>query len=339
MTETMTYTPKDEDFVPVSPKERDETKTEAVSGTKNETLKRFMAQKSAVAGLIILAVLILLSIIGPHLTGHKYNEQNLDRANMAPRVPVLSSLGILNGSETEPKTNGAVKINHYEELGITDSYYLFGTDNLGRDLFSRCFMGLRISLLIAFISTVINLIIGMNYGVISGYFGGITDIMMQRVIDVIGSIPTLVIVTLMMIIMKPGMLSIILALMLSGWISLSLIAREEVLKVKELEYIQAARTIGAGNGRIIIREIVPNIIDKLMNPIMLSIPSAVFLEAFLSIVGIGMPAGSCSLGILLSDGFSNALLHPYKLFPPAFIMVLLMISCHLIAEGIKKATE
>ena len=339
MTETMTYTPKDEDFVPVSPKERDETKTEAVSGTKNETLKRFMAQKSAVAGLIILAVLILLSIIGPHLTGHKYNEQNLDRANMAPRVPVLSSLGILNGSETEPKTNGAVKINHYEELGITDSYYLFGTDNLGRDLFSRCFMGLRISLLIAFISTVINLIIGMNYGVISGYFGGITDIMMQRVIDVIGSIPTLVIVTLMMIIMKPGMLSIILALMLSGWISLSLIAREEVLKVKELEYVQAARTIGAGNGRIIIREIVPNIIDKLMNPIMLSIPSAVFLEAFLSIVGIGMPAGSCSLGILLSDGFSNALLHPYKLFPPAFIMVLLMISCHLIAEGIKKATE
>ena len=339
MTETMTYTPKDEDFVLVSPKERDETKTEAVSGTKNETLKRFMAQKSAVAGLIILAVLILLSIIGPHLTGHKYNEQNLDRANMAPRVPVLSSLGILNGSETEPKTNGAVKINHYEELGITDSYYLFGTDNLGRDLFSRCFMGLRISLLIAFISTVINLIIGMNYGVISGYFGGITDIMMQRVIDVIGSIPTLVIVTLMMIIMKPGMLSIILALMLSGWISLSLIAREEVLKVKELEYIQAARTIGAGNGRIIIREIVPNIIDKLMNPIMLSIPSAVFLEAFLSIVGIGMPAGSCSLGILLSDGFSNALLHPYKLFPPAFIMVLLMISCHLIAEGIKKATE
>ena len=339
MTETMTYTPKDEDFVLVSPKERDETKTEAVSGTKNETLKRFMAQKSAVAGLIILAVLILLSIIGPHLTGHKYNEQNLDRANMAPRVPVLSSLGILNGSETEPKTNGAVKINHYEELGITDSYYLFGTDNLGRDLFSRCFMGLRISLLIAFISTVINLIIGMNYGVISGYFGGITDIMMQRIIDVIGSIPTLVIVTLMMIIMKPGMLSIILALMLSGWISLSLIAREEVLKVKELEYIQAARTIGAGNGRIIIREIVPNIIDKLMNPIMLSIPSAVFLEAFLSIVGIGMPAGSCSLGILLSDGFSNALLHPYKLFPPAFIMVLLMISCHLIAEGIKKATE
>ena len=173
--------------------------------------------------------------------------------------------------------------------------------------------------------------------IISGYFGEMTDILMQRTIDVIGSIPTLVVVTLLMIVLKPGIGSIIFALMLSGWIEMSRIARAEVLKVKELEYIQAAKTIGAGHMHIIFREMVPNIAGKLVTQIMLSIPEAVFLEAFLSFVGLGMPAGTCSLGTLLTDGFQNILLHPYKLLPAALIMILLMVSCHLVAEGLKKA--
>ena len=131
-------------------------------------------------------------------------------------MPVLSSLGILDGSEKMFKTGGTEVVNRYEEQGITDVYYLFGTDSLGRDMFARTFMGLRISLLIAFIATTINLIIGMNYGIISGYFGEMTDILMQRTIDVIGSIPTLVVVTLLIIVLKPGIGSIIFALMLSG---------------------------------------------------------------------------------------------------------------------------
>lgn len=211
-----------------------------------------------------------------------------------------------------PKTSGSIISNKYKELGLTDTYYLFGTDNLGRDLFSRCFMGLRVSLIIALVATAINLIIGMNYGMISGYFGGLTDIIMQRIVDIIGSIPTLVVVTLLMIVLEPGMGSIIFALMLSGWFEMSLIARSEVLKVKQLEYVQASRTMGAGHLHIIFRDIVPNIVGKLVTQIMLSIPAAVFLEAFLSFVGLGMPAGTCSLGTLLSDGFSNAMLHPYS---------------------------
>jgi oligopeptide transport system permease protein len=234
-------------------------------------------------------------------------------------------------------TGGTVVKSKYDELGITDAYY-FGTDKLGRDLFSRCFMGLRISLIIAFVAAFINLLVGMNYGVISGYFGGTTDIIMQRIVDVMGSIPTLVVVTLMMLILKPGMVSIIVALMISGWIQMSLVARSEALKVKQFEYVQAARTMGAGNLYIIIHEIIPNIIGKLITQLMLCIPEAVFLEAFLSFVGLGMPAGTCSLGTLLSDGFDNALLHPYKLLPPASIMILLMIACHMVAEGLKDST-
>ena len=142
-----------------------------------------------------------------------------------------------------------------------------------------------------------------------------------------------------MLVLQQGMGSIIVALMLSGWIQMSLISRAEVMRVKELEYVQAARTMGAGHMHIIFRDIVPNILGKLVTQIMLSIPAAVFLEAFLSFVGLGMTAGTCSLGTLLSDGFQNALLHPYKLLPAAVIMILLMVGCHLVAEGVKKANE
>ena len=331
------YVPVAEDFVAVSAVDTSDTAKEAVGGVKHETLKRFFANKGSVAGVIILLVLFLMAVFGPQLSGHGYDDQDLSRVNLAPRVPGIAVLGVFDGSETIHNTGGYVFRNKYEELGITDAWYFFGTDNLGRDLFSRCFMGLRVSLLIAFIATMVNLLIGMNYGVISGYFGGMTDIIMQRVVDIIGSIPTLVVVTLLMLVLKPGMGSIIIALMLSGWISMSLIARAEVMKVKELEYVQAARTMGAGDTFIIFREIIPNITGKLITQIMLGIPSAVFLEAFLSFVGLGMPAGTCSLGTLLSTGFDNALLHVYKLLPPAVIMILLMIGCHLVAEGLEKA--
>ncbi len=331
------YVPTADDFVPAPASLTQSAVKEAVSGVKNETLKRFMADKGSVTGLIILIILVIMAIFGPKMSAYGYEDQDLTRVNLAPRVPVLSGLGILDGSETVPKTAGDTIQNKYEELGITDAWYLFGTDSLGRDLFSRCFMGLRVSLIIALAATVVNLLIGMNYGVISGYFGGTTDIILQRIVDVIGSIPTLVVITLLLLVLKPGMSSIIIALMISGWISMSLIARAEVLKGKELEYVQAARTMGAGHPYIIFREIVPNITGKLITQIMLSIPSAVFLEAFLSFVGLGMPAGTCSLGTLLSDGFANALIHPYKLLPPAFIMILLMVGCHLVAEGLKKA--
>ncbi len=332
------YIPKKEDFVFASDSVRKGAIKEAVSGVKHETLRRFMAQKSAVCGAVILVLLILLSLIGPYISGHSYDEQNLAYANMAPKVPLLSGLGILDGSESIPKTGGTITENKYDTLGL-DTYYIFGTDSLGRDMFARCFMGLRISLVIAFAATLINLVIGMNYGIISGYFGGTTDLIMQRFIDIISSIPTLVVVTLLMLVLQPGMGSIIVALMVSGWFEMSLIARAEVLKVKELEYVQAAKTMGAGHMHIIFRDIVPNIVGKLVTQIMLSIPQAVFLEAFLSFVGLGMPAGTCSLGTLLSDGFKNAMLHPYKLLPAAIIMILLMVGCHMVAEGIKKATE
>ena len=299
---TTTYVPTPEDFAFRPQVLSRWEQAEAVSGGKHDFAKRFFSGKLNILGLVILALLVLSAILIP-LIGPDYNAQHLDATNLSP--------------------SGA---------------HWFGTDTLGRDMFSRCFMGLRVSLIIAAVATLIDLFIGMNYGIISGYFGGTTDIIMQRVIDIIGSIPTLVVVTLLMLVLEPGMGAIILALMLTGWIEMSLIARSQVMRVKQMEYIQAARTLGAGHFHIITKDIMPNIIGKLVTQIMISIPEAVFLEAFLSFIGLGMPAGTCSLGTLLSDGFNNALLYPYKLIPAAVVMILLMCGSHLVSEGLKKSS-
>ena len=146
------YIPTAEDFVPVSIDSMSRASVREAASPKAEVLKRFISQRSAVAGAAFLTLLILLALIGPYISGHRFDDQNLGHTNLAPRVPVLSSLGILDGSEKMFKTGGTEVVNRYEEQGITDVYYLFGTDSLGRDMFARTFMGLRISLLIAFIA-------------------------------------------------------------------------------------------------------------------------------------------------------------------------------------------
>ena len=297
-------------------------------------IKRFFARKSNIFGLALLCLLLVMSLVGPHLTGHGYSEQNLERANMAPRIP-----GILSGEEVLQGTNGQVFVNRYEELNLQDVYYPFGTDSLGRDLFSRCFQGLRVSVLIALAAALIDLVIGINYGMISGFLGGKTDLFMQQIVDIAGSIPSLVVVTLLMLVLKPGVGAIIFALMLTGWMEMSIIARTQVLRLKDQEFVQAARTLGAGNGFILFKEILPNITGTLITQIMVSIPGAIFLETFLSFVGLGLPLGSCSLGRLISEGFENCLLHPYKLFPCMTILVLLMIGCNLVADGLREAFD
>ncbi len=297
------YIPVDEDFKLHTHDGSELISVEDISGGRHDVAKRFFSKKMNIVGLVVLGVLVLCAVFIPIL-GPSYDAQDLSIASQAPSAA-----------------------------------HWFGTDSLGRDMFSRCFMGLRVSLFIAFVATAINLFIGMNYGIISGYFGGTTDIIMQRVVDVIGSIPTLVVVTLLMLVLKPGMGAIIVSLMLTGWIEMSLIARSQVLRIRELEYIQAVRTLGAGHAHIIFRDIMPNITGRLVTQVMIGIPGAVFLEAFLSFIGLGMPAGTCSLGTLLSDGFSNALLYPYKLIPAASAMFLLMFGCNVVADGLKNATD
>lgn len=304
-----------------------------------EAFIRFVRKKSAMVGLILIALIVVLAAVGPKMNAYSYSAQNIAQKNLAPRVPELERFGILDGSETILTTSGSKKVNSYREKKLDNIYYWFGSDNFGRDLWTRTWSGARVSLIIAIAAAVIDMLIGMSYGLISGYFGGKVDIIMQRILEISNGIPRLVIVTLLLLILKPGMLTIIFALMLTEWIGMSRIARAEMLKLKEQEFVLASRTLGAGPFFIIFKEILPNIIGPIITQVMFSIPTAIFTEAFLSFVGLGIPVPECSLGSLISDGFNSFTTHSFQILPPITVMALLMLSFNLVGDGLREALD
>ncbi len=290
----------------------------------------FFRNRRAVIGLIIITVIVLLAIFGPMMNAFGYrdivqfrNDQNRRVVAKAiePRVPWLHEL-----------LTGEV----YDD-SFADNTFLFGTDDLGRDLWTRTWHGTRVSLIVAFVTILIDVIIGMSYGLISGYFGGMTDNLMQRFVEIANSVPRLVIVSVLAIFMPKGMWLVIVALLLTEWIGMSKIARAEMLKIKEQEYVLASRTLGARSGHIIFKEILPNTIGPIITQMMFSIPTAIFTEAFLSFVGVGIVLPQCSIGTLIEEGFNNITILPYQILPPILVLALLMLGFNFIGDGLREA--
>ena len=290
----------------------------------------FFKNRRAVTGLVIITAIILLAAFGPMMNSFGYrdivqyrNDKNkrVVAKGIAPQIPALHRL--LTGEELEGN--------------FADYTFLFGTDDLGRDLWTRTWYGARVSLLIAFVTIIIDMIIGMSYGLISGYFGGRVDNIMQRFVEIANSVPRLVIVSVLAIFMPKGMGLVIVALLLTEWIGMSKIARAEMLKIKEQEYVLASRTLGAQNGHIIFREILPNTIGPIITQVMFSIPTAIFTEAFLSFVGVGIVLPQCSVGTLIEDGFNNITTLPYQILPPIIVLALLMLGFNFIGDGLREA--
>ena len=304
-----------------------------------EVRARFWANKGAVASLLMILIIMFFAFVGPHMSGYTYSEQNLEQKNYAPRIPIIEKTGLFDGHEVMKTTKSSVKVNRYEENGTKDVYYWFGSDILGRDIWTRTWMGTRVSLYISIVAVIIDMIIGLSYGLISGYFGGFIDSSMQRFSEIVNGIPRLVIVTLLMLILKPGIATIIFALMITEWIGMSRIARAEMLNLKEREYVLASRTLGASNFSIIFHEILPNINGQVITQTMFSIPTAIFTEAFLSFVGLGIPVPQCSLGSLISDAFNSFTTHPYQIVPPIVVLALLMLSFNILADGLREAID
>lgn len=304
-----------------------------------DVLIRYFRKASAVIGLVLIIVITLFAVIGPNMNDYTYSGQELSQKNLAPRIKALEKFGIFNGDESMSTTTGTKTINYYVEKGLDDVEYWFGSDNFGRDIWTRTWEGARVSLVIAVAAAIIDMVIGMSYGLISGYFGGKVDILMQRFLEIANGIPRLVIVTLLLLVLQPGMLTIIFALMLTEWVGMSRIARAEMLKLKEQEFVLASRTLGAGSFFIIFKEVLPNIIGPIITQVMFSIPTAIFTEAFLSFVGLGIPVPQCSLGSLISDGFNSFTTHPYQIIPPIVVMALLMLSFNLVADGLREALD
>lgn len=295
---------------------------------------RLRKNKGAVVSIFVLILLIAMAFVGPLVSGHEGDAQNLRHANLPPKIPGVEHLGIFDGHGKL----GQETVDLYE-LKKVDEYYWFGTDGLGRDLFTRLWEGTQISLLIAFVAALIDMVIGVAYGGISGYFGGRVDDVMQRIVEILIGIPTLIVVILMILIMKPGILAIIIAISITGWIGMSRIVRAQILKYKGQEFVLASRTLGASDGRIITKHLLPNILGIVIINTMFTIPSAIFFEAFLSFIGIGLVPPDASLGTLINDGYKVMEFQPYVLLFPSLVISILMIAFNLIGDGLRDALD
>lgn len=291
----------------------------------------FKKNKGAIVGAIIIFVIIIMALIGPNMNDFTYKQMHPGQECLVPKVSGLAKIGIFDGY-----FNG---VDQYAQKEVGDVCYWFGTDTQGRDIWTRVWSGTRVSLIIALAAVVIDIVVGMVYGLISGYFGGMVDNVMQRFAEILNGIPTLVIVTLLGMVLPAGIVSIIFALMLTGWIGMERIARAQVLKVKEQEYVLASRTLGAGKLRLIFSEILPNIFGQVIVTSMFSIPNAIFLEAYLSFLGLGVPAPMASLGSLVSDGYKSMTTFPHILIIPVIVMAVLMLSFNLFADGLRDAFD
>jgi len=298
---------------------------------------RVRKNKGAIVSLIVLAILTIMALVGPHLNGYGIDEQNLKHSNLPPRIQGLENVSWLPFDGTLTRKNGDV-YNAYEQKNV-DEYYWLGTDSLGRDLFTRVWKGTQVSLYIAVLAAVIDMVIGVLYGAISGFVGGRTDNVMQRITEILVGIPNLVVVILMIIVLDPGILSITIALTITGWVGMARVVRAQVMKLKQQEYVLAARTLGLSNGKIISKHLLPNLAGVIIINTMFTIPSAIFFEAFLSFIGLGLQPPLASLGTLIDDGFKVLQLYPYQMIIPAIVISLIMICFNMIADGLRDALD
>jgi oligopeptide transport system permease protein len=299
---------------------------------------RVRKNKAAVASLVIIVLLIIMAFLGPLISGKEFDTQNVPHSNLPPKIQGLENISWLpfDGVKKMPRTGKEVDV--YKQKNVKE-YYWFGTDALGRDLFTRVWKGTQISLYIAFLAAFIDMVIGVAYGAVSGYFGGRLDNIMQRIIEVLSGIPNLIVVILMILVMEPGIISITIAMSITGWVGMARVVRAQVLKLKQQEYVLASRTLGNSNANIISKHLLPNLAGVIIINTMFTIPNAIFFEAFLSFIGLGLQAPNASLGTLIDDGFKVLRLHPHEMIIPAIVISLVMITFNMLADGIRDALD
>lgn len=274
-----------------------------------DAMMRLKKSKVAIACIVILVVITALAAIVPIFSQFTVSEQHLTHTNS----------GFFHEAEGH--------------------MHLFGTDDLGRDIFVRVWYGARISLMIAFSAVFVNFIIGVIYGGVSGYMGGQIDNLMMRFVEILNGIPYLIIVILLMTVMKPGIGTIIVAYTTVGWIGMARLVRGQVMGLKKQEFVVAAMAMGASSFRIIARHLLPNILSVVIINITLSIPSAIFTEAFLSFIGLGVPIPHASWGTLANDGVRIFQSYPSQLALPAFFISITMLSFNLLGDKLRDAFD
>ena len=269
-----------------------------------ESWIRLKKNKAAIVSLVVLIIITIMAIFAPIFSSYTYYDTDYAKVYQPPSAENW-----------------------------------FGTDKFGRDQWVRIWEGTRISLFIALLAAMLDLIIGVIYGAVSALYGGKVDSFLQRIIEILVGIPNLVIVILLMMVLKPGIITITVAMVLTGWVTMARLVRAQIYKLKNQEFILASRTLGASNKRLIWSHLLPNTLGIIVINMMFTIPAAIFTEAFLSFIGLGLQEPQASLGVLINDGFDAMRNNFYLLAYPATIIILLMVSFNLLADGLRDALD
>jgi oligopeptide transport system permease protein len=314
-----------EDFTLVDKQNQiDLTKLTKNTSYWQDAWRRLKQNKIAMVSLVVIVLFLLFAFIGPFLSPYTYDEQIRGAENLAPTLA-----------------------------------HPFGTDLHGRDLLVRVMVGSRISLIIGIGSALIVLFIGSIYGAVSGLIGGLTDNIMMRVVEILYSVPDVLIIILLQIVIKdplenafnkgslfgglqklgPGIVAVFIVYGLLYWVSMARIVRGQVLQLKQMEYVNAANALGASNSRLIKKHLLPNCIGTLIVTTMLQIPSAIFTEAFLSFLGLGVSAPMASLGSLAADALNGIQSYPYRLLFPAAAISIIILAFNLFGDGLRDALD
>ena len=266
--------------------------------------RRLKKNPVAMVSLVVLGLLVVLVIIGPYIRGYDYIAMNVVDKN--------------KGSSAQ---------------------YWFGTDNLGRDLFSRIWVGARASILIAIVATILKLVVGTLYGAAMAHFGGWVDDVLMRIIEVINSVPYLLVTILIMMVLGNNLFALLIALSITAWCNTARQTRGMIKQLKESEYVYAAEVLGAKPSRIILKHYIPNMLSILILDASTAIPQFIFTEAGLSFLGIGLKAPAISLGALISQGQQTMDFYPAQLFYPCAVLCIIVMAFNLLGDGLRDALD
>ena len=334
------------DFIPATDEEKEYLVQMRPSSTFfKDGVKRLVKNKVAFISLLVIILITIGSIVIPLFWPYSYDNQ----LGVQPGKPVDASYNNLGPFEYGRTEQARI------EAGEKVFPHVFGTDSAGRDYFIRVVYGTRISLAVGFFASIIVLVIGMTMGSIAGYLGGVADMVIMRIVDVIYSLPDMLMVILLAAVMNQrigpaiegtvlakigaNILSLFITFALLYWVSMSRLIRGQILSLREQEYVLAARATGAKGSWIITKHLIPNSISVVIISTALQIPNAIFTESFLSFLGLGVNAPMPSLGSLASDALNGMTTYPYRLVIPAIVISLIVLGLNLLGDGLRDAFD
>ena len=361
-------------FEPANPEEKKELIIQRQSlSFWRDAWRRLRKNPTAMIGLVLIILSLLFAFVGPLIVTYKYDEQVRGFENLHPMQTPQARDDIKNAVvkpenrssefaydfDTSPPEETATQAPVAVEYKEAVFPHVLGTDSLGRDNLVRLMYGSRISLLVGIIASVIILIIGSTYGAFSGFVGGKTDNIMMRILELLYAIPDILIVIILSIVLKaplsqlfairpelsrftgigPGLLSMFITFALLYWVGMARIVRGQVLQLKEQEFIIAAQALGAGNSRVIFKHLLPNCIGPIIVTTTFQVPTAIFVESFLSFIGLGISAPMASLGSLANDAMSGIQTYPYMLAQPAIMIAIIILAFNMLGDGLRDALD